>query len=86
MANTSGYIARLAARLGVDLDGLRGLPFGGRGRNEPGREDPVAQVTKEQVRQIAEAKMSDLTAASVEAAMRIVEGTARSCGIEVVES
>ena len=52
----------------------------------PGRQEPVASVTREQVRQIAEVKMEDLTAASIEAAMRIVEGTARSCGIAVVES
>ena len=54
--------------------------------NEPGREDPVGSINKEQVRKIAEAKMQDLNAASVEAAMRIIEGTARSCGIEVVEA
>jgi large subunit ribosomal protein L11 len=53
--------------------------------NQPGRDAPVAAVTKTQVRQIATTKMEDLTAASIEAAMRIVEGTARSCGIEVVE-
>lgn len=43
----------------------------------------VATVTKDQVRQIAETKMADLNAASVEAAMRMVEGTARSMGITV---
>lgn len=42
----------------------------------------VAKVSQEQVREIAEAKMKDLNAASVEAAMRMVEGTARSMGIE----
>lgn len=41
----------------------------------------VATVTKDQVRQIAETKMPDLNAADVEAAMRMVEGTARSMGI-----
>ncbi|MEZ5964947.1 MAG: 50S ribosomal protein L11 [Planctomycetota bacterium] len=40
-------------------------------------------VTKAQVREIAEMKMADLNAASVEAAMRMVEGTARSAGIQV---
>ena len=40
-------------------------------------------VSKAQVREIAEKKMEDLNAASVEAAMRIIEGTARSMGIEV---
>ena len=45
----------------------------------------VAQITKEQVRKIAEQKMPDLNAASVEAAMSMVAGTARSMGIEVVD-
>ena len=40
-------------------------------------------VTKAQVREIAELKMADLNASSVEAAMRMVEGTARSSGIKV---
>lgn len=43
----------------------------------------VGKVTKDQVRQIAEAKMVDLNANDIEAAMKIVEGTARSMGIEV---
>lgn len=51
----------------------------------PGREDPVGSITKAQVREIAEVKAEDLNAASVDAAMRIIEGTARSCGITVVE-
>ncbi len=45
----------------------------------------VAKITKDQVRQIAETKMADLNAASVEAAMRMVAGTARSMGVEVVD-
>lgn len=44
----------------------------------------VAKVTKDQVREIAETKMKDLNAASVEAAMRMVEGTARSMGIDII--
>jgi large subunit ribosomal protein L11 len=40
-------------------------------------------VTAAQIRQIAEAKMKDLNATSVEAAMQIILGSARSCGIEV---
>lgn len=44
---------------------------------------PVATINKDAVRQIAEAKMPDLNANSVEAAMRIVEGTARSMGVKV---
>lgn len=45
----------------------------------------VGKVTKAQVREIAETKMPDLNANDVEAAMRLVEGTARSMGIEVAE-
>ena len=45
----------------------------------------VAKITKEQVRKIAETKMPDLNAASIEAAMSMVAGTARSMGIEVVD-
>lgn len=43
----------------------------------------VGSVTRDQVREIAEIKMADLNAADVEAAMRMVEGTARSMGITV---
>lgn len=45
----------------------------------------VGQVTRKQVQEIAQAKLKDLNAASVDAAVRIIEGTARSMGIEVVE-
>jgi len=45
--------------------------------------DKVGRVTQDQVRQIAEQKMVDLNAASVEAAMEMIAGTARSMGIEV---
>ena len=45
----------------------------------------VAKITKEQVKQIAEQKMPDLNAGSIEAAMSMVAGTARSMGIEVVD-
>ncbi|MFN3973773.1 MAG: 50S ribosomal protein L11 [Dehalococcoidia bacterium] len=45
----------------------------------------VGRVTKSQIRQIAQTKLPDLNANTLEAAMRIVEGTARSMGIEVVE-
>jgi large subunit ribosomal protein L11 len=43
----------------------------------------VGKVTKDQVRKIAEQKLPDLNTADIEAAMRIVEGTARSLGLEV---
>ncbi|HCP14272.1 MAG TPA: 50S ribosomal protein L11 [Peptococcaceae bacterium] len=45
----------------------------------------VAKVPRDKVREIAETKMVDLNAASIEAAMRMVEGTARSMGIEIVD-
>ncbi|MBP2033136.1 large subunit ribosomal protein L11 [Clostridium algifaecis] len=45
----------------------------------------VAKVTKAQVKEIAETKMPDLNAASVESAMRMIAGTARSMGITVEE-
>jgi large subunit ribosomal protein L11 len=47
--------------------------------------DKVAKVNRTQVREIAELKMPDLNAASVESAMRMIEGTARSMGITVVD-
>jgi large subunit ribosomal protein L11 len=46
--------------------------------------DKVGKVTEKQVREIAEQKMPDLNAASVEAAIKSIKGTARSMGIEVV--
>jgi large subunit ribosomal protein L11 len=53
-----------------------------KGSAEPNR-DKVATVTRDQVRQIAETKMKDLNAHDLEAAMKVIEGTARSMGIEV---
>lgn len=53
-----------------------------KGSGEPNK-TKVANVTSDQVREIAETKMPDLNAADIEAAMRIVEGTARSMGITV---
>ena len=55
-----------------------------KGSAEPNRVK-VAKVTREQVKEIAETKMADLNAMDVEAAMKIIEGTARSMGIEVVD-
>ncbi|MCL1824136.1 MAG: 50S ribosomal protein L11 [Oscillospiraceae bacterium] len=51
---------------------------------EPNK-NKVAKITKEQVQKIAETKMPDLNAGSMEAAMAMVAGTARSMGIEVAE-
>ena len=53
---------------------------------ENARMEKVGSVTREQVRQIAETKMPDLNAVDLDGAMKQVEGTARSAGIEVVES
>jgi len=44
----------------------------------------VGKLTRDQVREIAQKKMPDLNAASIEAAMRTVEGTARSMGVDIV--
>ncbi|MEZ4485550.1 MAG: 50S ribosomal protein L11 [Syntrophotaleaceae bacterium] len=46
--------------------------------------DKVGKVTKDQVREIAEIKMPDLNAFDIDAAMRTIEGTARSMGLEVI--
>lgn len=51
---------------------------------EPNK-NKVGKVPQSKVREIAETKMADLNAASVEAAMKMVEGTARSMGIEIIE-
>ena len=53
------------------------------GSKTPGR-DKAGQISRDKVREIAEAKMKDLNANDVEAAMRMVEGSARSMGLEVV--
>lgn len=55
-----------------------------KGSGVPNR-DKVGQVTKAQVREIAETKMPDLNANDVEAGMKIIEGTARSMGLKVTE-
>ena len=53
-----------------------------KGSPEPNR-DKVGRLRKQQLRQIAETKMPDLNARDVEAAMRVIAGTARSMGVEV---
>lgn len=55
-----------------------------KGSGKPNK-DKVAKITKEQVKAIAEQKMEDLNAASLEAAMSMVKGTARSMGVVVVD-
>jgi large subunit ribosomal protein L11 len=54
-----------------------------KGSSTAGREQ-VGRVTRAQVREIAQTKMTDLNAADADAAARVIEGTARSMGIEVV--
>jgi large subunit ribosomal protein L11 len=66
----------------VLLKQLAGLAVGS---GEPNK-NKVGRVTRDQVRQVAERKQKDLNAASVEAASRIIEGTARSMGIEIFET
>jgi large subunit ribosomal protein L11 len=52
--------------------------------SQTARREMVGRVTRDQVRQIAEIKMPDLNANDMEAGMKVIEGTARSMGIEVV--
>src|SRR3954469_23931573 len=54
------------------------------GSKEPGR-DSAGKVTRTQLREIAEKKMKDLNANDIESAARIIEGSARSMGLEIVE-
>ena len=54
-----------------------------KGSGEPNR-NKVGKVTKDQIREIAEKKMVDLTCKDLEGAMKVIEGTARSMGIEIV--
>ncbi len=53
-----------------------------KGSGEPNKKK-LGRVTRQQIREIAEMKMPDLNARDIEAAMRMIEGTARSMGIEV---
>ena len=55
-----------------------------KGSGEVGRVDPVGSITPGQVRDIAEKKMADLNADDIDAACRMIEGSARSIGIRVV--
>ena len=55
----------------------------GSGAKKPGKEK-VGQVPRKKLEEIAKLKMNDMTAGSLEAAMRTIEGTARSMGIEIV--
>jgi large subunit ribosomal protein L11 len=55
-----------------------------KGSSNP-KKDRVAKINREKIREIAERKLPDLNAYDVDAAMTIIEGTARSCGITVVD-
>jgi len=55
-----------------------------RGSSNP-KKDRVAELGAEKIREIAETKMPDLNAYDIEHAVRIIEGTARSCGITVIK-
>ena len=55
-----------------------------KGSGEPNKKK-VAKLGRDKVREIAESKMEDLNAADVEAAMKMIEGTARSMGITIVD-
>jgi len=56
-----------------------------KGSGTPSREK-IGRVTAEQMRQIAETKMADLNATTIEAALRIIAGTARSMGLEIIHN
>ncbi len=56
-----------------------------KGSGEPGKAAPVAKVSKAKCREIAEAKMADLSANDLDSAQTIIEGSARSMGFEVTE-
>jgi len=73
VTKTSPAAVLLREALGID-----------KGSGEPNRVK-VGTVTREQVRAIAETKAPDLNANDVDAAMKIIEGTARSMGVEVAE-
>ncbi|MDH5672104.1 MAG: 50S ribosomal protein L11 [Myxococcales bacterium] len=64
-----------------------GLKIGGKpGSGSPRpHKDKIGQITQEQIRKIAETKIQDTNAASLEACMRSIEGTARSMGVEIVD-
>jgi large subunit ribosomal protein L11 len=47
--------------------------------------DKVGKVTKAQIREIAQTKLPDLNAATVESAMRMIEGSAKSMGLEITD-
>ena len=67
--------ASVLIKKACSLDKASGVP----------NKEKVAEITKDQIRKIAETKMPDLNAASVETAMSMIAGTARSMGVTVVD-
>lgn len=67
--------AAVLIKKAIGLDSGSGVP----------NKTKVGKITQEQVRKIAEQKMPDLNAASVESAMRMIAGTCRSMGVEVTD-
>lgn len=63
---------------------LKQLAGVAKGSSEPNKQR-VGQVSKEQLKEIASKKLADLNAGSLEAAIRIIEGTARNMGIKVID-
>jgi len=55
-----------------------------KGSKEPNREK-VGKVTRRKIREIAELKMTDLNAVDIESAMKIIEGTAKNMGLEIID-
>ena len=55
------------------------------GAKTPGKGGTVGKVSADQIREIAETKMKDLNANSLEKAVKMIEGSARSMGLEIVE-
>jgi len=53
------------------------------GSKEPGKSAPIGKVTQDQIREIAQVKLKDLNANSIEQAMKIIAGSARSMGLQV---
>lgn len=74
------FVMKLRTPPASDL--LRKAAKIGKGSGEPNK-NKVGKVTRAQVKEIAERKMEDLNANDIDAAMKIIEGTARSMGIEV---
>ena len=64
--------------------GLKTTKKPGTGSKEPGRGSTVGRVTMDQVRKIAEQKLKDMNTSDIEAASKVIAGSARSMGIEVV--